>query len=148
MLKKIMKFAVTGGLGTLTNLILFAVFADILKLEAHAVSIACFLISCTQNYIINHLWTFKVENQGESLSVKLWAKFLAGSLVGYAVNFGIFSLLLHFSDWNYIILEKEISLKVIPQGIGILVGMIFNFIFSNFIVFNKNKTGTNDERKD
>jgi putative flippase GtrA len=146
MLKKIMKFAVTGGLGTLTNLILFAIFADILKFEAHAVNVACFLVSCTQNYIINHLWTFKVENQGESLSVKLWAKFLAGSLVGYAVNFGIFCLLLHLSNWEFVILEKNLTLKVIPQGIGILAGMVFNFIFSNFIVFNK--IGTNDERKD
>lgn len=146
MLKKIMKFAVTGGLGTLTNLILFALFADILKFEAHAVSVACFVISCTQNYVINHLWTFKVENQGESLSVKLWAKFLAGSIVGYAVNFGIFSLLLHISDWNYVILEKELSLKVIPQGIGILVGMIFNFIFSNFLVFKNSKKGSTNEQ--
>ncbi|MBQ1948634.1 MAG: GtrA family protein, partial [Treponema sp.] len=79
MLKKIIKFAVTGGLGTLTNLILFILLADFLKLEAHAVSVFCFLVSCTQNYIINHIWTFKVENNGGKLSFKLWGKFLAVS---------------------------------------------------------------------
>ena len=45
-----------------------------------------------------------------------------------------------------VILEKELSLKVIPQGIGILVGMIFNFIFSNFLVFKNSKKGSINEQ--
>lgn len=144
MLKKIIKFAVTGGLGTVTNLILFTLLADFLKIEAHAVSVFCFIISCTQNYIINHIWTFKVENKGEGLSVKLWGKFLAVSMVGFLVNFLVFSILLHTSDWNFVIFEKNLSLKVIPQGIGILVGMVFNFVFSNFIVFKRKPEEKND----
>lgn len=139
MLKKILRFAITGGLGTVTNLILFMVFADFLHFQPHAVNAACFLISCTQNYCINHLWTFKVENNGEKLSVRLWAKFLAGSLFGYAVNFCIFSLLLHYFDWNLAISDKVYSIQVVPQGIGILCGMVINFIFSNFFVFKSKK---------
>lgn len=144
MLKKIIKFAVTGGLGTLTNLILFILLADFLKLEAHAVSVFCFLVSCTQNYIINHIWTFKVENNGGKLSFKLWGKFLAVSLIGFLINFLVFSILLHTRNWNFVIFEKQLSLKVIPQGIGILFGMIFNFIFSNFIVFKRKTEEKND----
>lgn len=144
MLKKIIKFAVTGGLGTLTNLLLFTIFADILKIEAHAVSVFCFIISCTQNYIINHIWTFKIENKGEALSVKLWGKFITVSLVGFLVNFLVFSILLKTSSWEFLIFEKTLSLKVIPQGIGILVGMVFNFLFSNFFVFNKKTEVKND----
>ena len=35
-------------------------------------------------------------------------------------------------------------LKVIPQGIGILAGMIFNFIFSNFFIFKKEKSNESE----
>ena len=36
-------------------------------------------------------------------------------------------------------MEKQLSLQVIPQGIGILAGMIFNFIISNFYIFKKSE---------
>lgn len=141
MLKKILKFGVTGGLGTVTNLLLFFVFADLLNVEPHAVNVFCFFISCTQNYIVNHLWTFKEtfkdEDGREKLSFKLWAKFLGGSLLGFAINMTVFSILLRSFDWTFMIAEKSVSLKTIPQGIGILCGMVFNFIFSNFVVFRK-----------
>lgn len=144
MLKKIIKFAITGGLGTITNLILFMVFADFLKFQPHIVNLCCFLISCTQNYCINHLWTFKVENAGEKLSFRLWLKFVAGSLFGYAVNFCIFSVLLHYFDWQIEFAEKTYSIQVIPQGIGILCGMVINFIFSNFFVFKTSSKKTDE----
>ena len=137
MLKKFIKFTLTGGLGTVTNLALFFIFADCLGFQPHAVSLFCFIISCTQNYCINHLWTFRVENSGEKLSAKLWLKFVLGSLVGYAINFAVFSTLLRYFSWQIDMGGKDVSIKVIPQGIGIMCGMIFNFAFSAFIVFRK-----------
>ena len=147
MIKKFLKFTVTGGLGTVTNLVLFFIFADCLKIQPHVVSFFCFLISCTQNYCINHIWTFRAENSGEKLSLKLWLKFVLGSLVGYAINLAVFSALLHYFDWKMIFYEKEISIKVIPQGIGILCGMIFNFAFSSFIVFRKKSTAQSCDKE-
>ena len=130
MLKKILKFGITGGLGTVTNLILFFVFADLLKVNPRIVSVCCFILCASQNYCLNHLWTFRVENQGQPLSVKLWLKFLSASLLGFLVNFAVLNLLLHFFEWKY---------TVVPQGVGILAGMAFNFLLSNFFVFNQNK---------
>lgn len=129
MLKKILKFGITGGLGTVTNLVLFFCFSDLLKVNPQVVSAVCFVLCATQNYCLNHLWTFRVENQGQPLSIKLWLKFLSASLLGFFVNFVVLNLLLHFFEWKY---------TVVPQGIGILAGMTFNFLLSNFFVFNKN----------
>ncbi len=126
MLKKLIKFAVTGGLGTITNLLLFFIFADKIGINPTVVSVCCFLIAGTQNYIINHLWTFKIENENRPLSVKLWAKFLCASLFGLAINLAVLNFLLRIFDW---------PLKVIPQGIGILIAMFFNFAASLLIVF-------------
>lgn len=130
MLKKFIKFGITGGLGTVTNLILFFIFADLLKLPANPVSIFCFIFCATQNYIINHLWTFRIENNGEALSFKLWFKFLTASLCGFLINLSVLNILLYCFEWK---------LKVIPQGIGILCGMVINFLFSNYFVFKSKK---------
>ena len=43
MLKKIIKFGITGGLGTVTNLVLFFILADKLGINQNAVSVFCFL---------------------------------------------------------------------------------------------------------
>ena len=128
MFKKFLKFGVTGGLGTVTNLVLFFIFADRLQLPPTPVSIACFVIAGTQNYLINHLWTFRAQSRGTRPSVSLWGKFMASSLVGLAINVTVLNLLLYFFTWPY---------KTIPQALGILAGMGVNFLFSNFFVFRK-----------
>ena len=130
MIRKFFKFAVTGGLGTISNLILFFIFADKIGFSPVLVSIGCFILCATQNYCINHLWTFKMENNGEKLSFFLWLKFILSSLVGFAINLFVLKFLLSVYDWQY---------KVIPQGIGILCGMIFNFMASLLFVFRRKK---------
>ena len=124
--KKFLKFGITGGLGTVTNLVLFFILVDGLHLAPSPISAFCFLIAGTQNYLINHLWTFKVENRGTKPSFTLWAKFMISSLCGLAINLIVLNLLLHFFSWPY---------TTIPQALGILAGMGVNFLFSNFLVF-------------
>ena len=133
MLKKILKFAITGGLGTVTNLLLFFLLADMLHINATIASIACFFVACTQNYIINHIWTFKTESNCKRPSLQLWVKFIIASLIGLAINLAVLNILIHLIEWQY---------KVIPQAMGILAGMAFNFISSNFFVFKKKETNT------
>lgn len=130
MLKKFIKFGIVGGLGTVTNLLIFYLLADILDFNPTVVSVLCFMIAGTQNYFLNHLWTFKIENISVSPSFVLWVKFMLASVCGLIVNILIMNLCLYIRDW---------SLKVIPQGIGILAGMVFNFLITNFIVFRKRK---------
>ena len=97
-----------------------------MQLPPSPVSAFCFLIAGTQNYLINHLWTFKVESRGTKPSFSLWAKFMVSSLFGLAINLITLNLLLYFFSWPY---------KTIPQALGILAGMGVNFLFSNFLVF-------------
>jgi putative flippase GtrA len=124
---KALKFGLTGGLGTVTNLALFFLFADRLGCPDIAVNIGCFIVAGTQNYFINHLWTFR-EQCARKVSFGLWARFMSSSLAGYAMNLGVYILLTRLRAWPY---------KVIPQAIGILAGMTLNFLFSNYLVFGK-----------
>ena len=126
------KFAVTGGLGTITNIIIFFLLADKLNLSEIPVSIFCFLIAVTQNYIINHKWSFRQNTLKEKLSFKKWSFFVTGSLLGLAVNVVVMKLMITYINLPY---------KFIAQAVGILTGMIINFSVSKKLVFAKGKKG-------
>lgn len=129
-LRQFVKFAVTGGLGTITNLLVFFVFADLLGLLEIPVSIGCFLIAVTQNYILNHLWSFKTHTAGAGLSLKRWGLFTVSSLLGLAVNITVM---------KFILLHWTLPYKFIAQAWGIAAGMVINFFISKYAVFKKGR---------
>jgi dolichol-phosphate mannosyltransferase len=80
------KFAVTGGLGTITNLVIFFICADRLGLPEIPASVGCFLVAATQNYIINHIWSFSDKTEKRPPRLKQWLLFLCASSLGLAVK--------------------------------------------------------------
>lgn len=125
---KIIKFAIVGGLGTILNLAIFFLFVDILKLNEYIISSLAFVVAATQNYLLNHIWTFKEITANDKVSFWGWTKFMLSSLIGLAINLIVLKI-------TILLFNPEI--KVIAQGVGILSGMIVNFIFSKFFVFKK-----------
>jgi dolichol-phosphate mannosyltransferase len=126
--KQVMKFAITGGLGTITNLALFFLLADIAELPVIPVSIACFIISGTQNYFLHHTWSFSQNTRGTPFSINKWLLFLSSALLGLMVNISAVQILLQNFTLPY---------KVIAQACGILAGMVINFITAKFVVFRR-----------
>jgi putative flippase GtrA len=145
--KRFIKFGIVGFLGTITNLIIFFILADLWKIEHTIVqinllvtkfnldihltifSIIVFLIAVTQNYILNHIWTFKDIMKDDKISFIGYVKFIITSLLGLAINLVVLNLVNQ--------LFPNLPYNVIAQGIGILSGMMFNFIGSKFFVFKK-----------
>ncbi|MHB9293435.1 hypothetical protein Holit_02557 [Hollandina sp. SP2] len=125
------KFMVTGGLGTITNLLIFFLCADVFRVSEIPVSIFCFLIAASQNYIINHRWSFRQNTAKDPLSPQRWLQFIAGSLFGLAVNIAVMKIVLA---------ALAPPFKFIAQACGIAAGMMLNFSFSKFVVF-RNTTG-------
>jgi len=126
---QIFKFGLVGGLGTLTNLLLFYIGADRLGIEANIMTIVGFAVAVTQNYLLNHRFTFSKEMEGEPMSLRDYGKFVSVSLLGLAVNLIALNLVLFI--W------KDIPLQTIAQALGILAGMGVNFIGSKLFVFRK-----------
>jgi putative flippase GtrA len=128
LVRQMFKFVLTGGLGTVTNLALFFLFVDVLRLPPIPVSIGCFLISGAQNYIIHHKWSFVENTRGTSPSIKKFFTFIFFALLGLVVNIFVMNTML-----------KHIALpyKTIAQACGILAGMIINFVTAKLIVFKR-----------
>ena len=77
---ELFKFGIVGGLGTLTNLAIFYLGADLGSVNETVMSIAAFCVAVTQNYILNHFFTFSDKTKGEKLSFKNYFKFISVSL--------------------------------------------------------------------
>jgi putative flippase GtrA len=122
---QLIRFAIVGGLGTVVNLALFFCLCDMLGMAAVPVSIACFCVACSLNYVLNQKWSF-ASQAGKALSLSSYLKFVGASLLGLAVNLGVMLATLHFFVLPY---------KTIAQAAGIIGGFVFNFFASKYFVF-------------
>jgi putative flippase GtrA len=122
---QLVRFGLVGGLGTLTNLLLFFALVDRGGLAPLLGAVACFAVAVSQNYVLNEFWTFATAG-GANLSWSRYAKFVAASLVGLAVNAFVLAVLVRIHAF---------PLLVIPQAIGIAAGTAVNFLASRYFVF-------------
>ena len=125
--QQLLRFCLVGGLGTVTNLVLFYFLVDVGSTTPLRGAVACFAVAVSQNYTLNELWTFATSS-GRELSLKRYGKFVAASLIGLAINAAVLAGLL----WLY-----SFPLAVVPQAIGVLAGMSFNFVASRQLVFRR-----------
>ena len=127
-IKQFIKFGITGGLGTITNLVIFFLLVDIAGFPEIPVSILCFIIAGTQNYIIHHIWSFKEYTGNTRISFLKWILFLSGSLIGLGINIAVMYTIIN----NF-----NLPWKFIAQAFGIAAGMIVNFLISKFFIFKR-----------
>ena len=125
LLTQVGQFAVVGGLGTVTNLVIFFLLVDLSGLGPLLGATIAFVIAVSQNYALNELWTFNSEGRNR-IGGRRYAKFAFFSAIGLCVNLGVLQLLI--SRFSFPIL-------VIPQAIGILAATALNFVTSRMITF-------------
>lgn len=117
-LKRFLKFAVVGTSGAGVNLGLLALFVEVGGLhETIAVGIS-YEISILTNFMLNEVWTFRDRRGPGWRSVLARAlKFNLVSLVGWAINLAVFSMIFNLAGIHYLLSEI--------MAIG--VAMLWNF---------------------
>ena len=121
------RFALVGGIGSVLNVAVFYVIADLLHVNATIASTIAFAVAVTQNYFLNRRYSFRRRNQ-DKISFLSYGRYVLVNLVGLAVNLVCLNLVLHFFAPRP---------KVIAQIVGIGFGTIFNYVGSRFFVFKK-----------
>lgn len=124
-LPQFIQFAVVGGLGTVTNLVIFYLLVDRGDLGPLWGACIAFAVAVTQNYILNELWTFRRQHES-GLSGQRYGKFVAFSILALGVNLAVLQIL---------IMNFDFSLLVIPQAVGILAATGLNFVASRLVTF-------------
>ncbi|MGI6394108.1 MAG: GtrA family protein [bacterium] len=127
------KFCITGGLGLVTDALIFHIIRVLLGIESrillNIIPIFGYIAAVVQNYIINHFWTFRTQTVKTKLSKEGFIKFLSVSLVSLIPRYIVYNAVLSYfaSGGNYIPDIANLS--------GIVAGTLVNFLGSKFIVF-------------
>ncbi|MFH1530091.1 MAG: GtrA family protein [Pseudomonadota bacterium] len=142
---RFLKFGVVGASGVVVNLGVYVALTRLLGLGeslltqviAYGMSVE---ISIFTNYLLNDLWTFRDRRAGASWPKRLWLFHLV-SLVGFAINWGIFAglnlLLAHTGGTmvgHLVVLGRDVGNvdDLLAACIGIGAAMFWNF-FGNLL---------------
>ncbi len=123
-----LRFLFVGGLGTVVNILIFFILADTLHFDPTFSSVIAFLFAVTQNYVLNHVWSFKNVVKFQ-LNKKSYFKYVFVNIFGLVINLLVL---------NMILLWLNPAIKTEAQLFGVLSGTIFNFILSRMYVFKEN----------
>jgi putative flippase GtrA len=129
-LAKLIRFGIVGSTGAIINFSVYYLAFDQLHFGVNLSAIFAFCISVTNNYILNHWWTFSDENEGNPINISQFVYYFIGNLQGLGINLIVLNMTIYFIGINY---------HFAGQALGIAFGMASNFMFAKRIVFSKKK---------
>jgi dolichol-phosphate mannosyltransferase len=122
-LRLLIKFSIVGGFGTIINMSIFWLLAIKNSLNINLSSLFAFIVAVTNNYIFNHLWSFREQTR---LSIKKYSYYVVANIQGLSINLIFLNFFVFLYGSHY---------SVIGQMIGISFGMISNFLLSKYLIF-------------
>lgn len=119
-------FILIGGLGSVTNLLVFSVF---ISFGVTTAAIAAYIVAVSQNYVLNQFWNFHAFGN-KTITTRRYLKYFSVNLFGLLVNLTVL---------HWILLNLPGTQNVIAQFVGILSAAVFNYLGARFIVFSAKK---------
>lgn len=135
-LSQFIKFGCVGLFGAFINLSIYYVLVRFAHTSVNVSSVLAFLIAVTNNYVINHMWTFGVENENKTINLQQYVYYFMGNIVGLMCNLAVL---------NWVILSIGQEAYLVGQGVGIFCGMTFNFAIAKKLVFLKQVSKTEQQ---
>lgn len=132
-LPKLIRFGCVGSLGALINFATYYVLVEFLHASVNIGAIGAFGVAVSNNYVLNHFWTFAAENERNPLNVRQYVYYFAGNLLGLGINLAVL---------NLVILNFGMEAHLPGQGAGILCGMLANFVVAKKLIFVKRERET------
>lgn len=124
LVKKGLKFCVTGGLNTIIDLVVTTLLNSLLCVNINVAKPIGYLCGMINSFVVNKKWTFKTENKNTK---KELLKFIVVNLCMLALSLVLINTFKSTLDLN------DTWANLISTGIV----MIINFLVSNFWVFKK-----------
>ena len=127
-LAEFIKFGIVGGTGAIVNLATVIITFDLLEIPYMISLIIAFIIALTSNFLLNRKFTFVDANEGNFF--KQYIAFSTTCIFGFCVNWGVSVSLFKTIPFFH-------KYYLLTTLIGIICGLVFNFIGSKFFVFRK-----------
>lgn len=116
-----LRFCVVGFVGTVSNLLVFYLLSKVFNINIAAIGAFAFAVS--QNYILNHSWSFKSKMSGNP-NIKGYFRYVFVNLFGLVLNLLVLNLLVGLG-FN----------ALLAQAIGVVSGLLLNYAGSYLFVF-------------
>lgn len=126
---KMIKFAMVGAGGFVVDCTVFALLHYVIGLPLMSARIGAFIIAATTTWFGNRVLTFEFKEQGGWLDKLIqWQKFMLSASISAIPNLLCFKLMTE-------LLPTFTGAVFIAMAVGILVGMISNYLLSQYWVF-------------
>ena len=125
LLAELLRFGVVGTVGFLVDtLTLYLALA--LGAGLYGGRVLSYLTAASANWILNRAWTFRQADRSQP--GRQWLLFLLVNLLGFALNYGTYALLVR--HW-----PMAAAYPVIAVAAGSIAGLTGNFVLSRRFVF-------------
>lgn len=125
-LPKLIRFGLVGVTGAIINIAVYWVAISFTTLGINMSAILAFGVAVTNNYVLNHSWTFAAENGNRPVNRSQFVYYVLGNILGLGVNLFVLNVIVSLSG---------IEFNVAGQLLGMACGMISNFVFAKIVVF-------------
>jgi putative flippase GtrA len=126
---RFLRFALVGAAGFLVNQTMLFVALKFVGLDNYSGWIFAFLFAVTFTWWGNRTLTFHDVAAQDALW-REWLRFFVANSFGAAANFATYSALVTF-------LPAPLGNPFVANGVGTLVGLVFNFTTSKRFVFRR-----------
>lgn len=125
------RFGAVGGAGFVVNEAALFVVHRLLHAGEDLSWFLAFIPSVTFTWWGNRVLTFADRASPGIMGMsKEWGRFVAANSIGAIANFATYALLIRYAP-------SPICIPYIALGIGVLIGLVFNFTLSHTLVFKK-----------
>ena len=128
---QLVKFACVGAGGFVVDCGTFALFHFVGDLSVMRARMLAFLVAATSTWIGNRVLTFEYQGTGSRRDdFKQWQKFMTSAMISALPNLICFKALI-------LILPEFYGSLFLSMAVGVLVGMVSNYLLSKAWVFKQ-----------
>ncbi|MDK9764496.1 GtrA family protein [Vibrio sp. D420a] len=128
---QLIKFACVGAGGFVVDCVAFALFHFVGDLSVMWARVLAFLVAATSTWIGNRVLTFEYQGTGSRRDdFKQWQKFMTSAMISAVPNLICFMALI-------LILPEFYGSLFLAMAVGVLVGMVSNYLLSKAWVFKQ-----------
>jgi len=142
--KELIIYVLFGGLTTVVNLSVFALFTRLLGNERYLITnIIAWFAAVSFSYVTNKIWVFESKKWTLNILLKEISSFFAARVLTLGIEEAglyFFVDILSFSEISLKLFSFEIGGELIAKALISVVVVVINYILSKLVIFKKKES--------